>query len=58
MGVCLALEQANRKHIEATAQTVRQEAQFDMQLRELQHRMYHWITETLHPVKGNAKVPL
>jgi two-component sensor histidine kinase/putative methionine-R-sulfoxide reductase with GAF domain len=39
MGVCLALEQANRKHIEATAEAVRQEAQFDMQRRELQHRI-------------------
>jgi two-component sensor histidine kinase/putative methionine-R-sulfoxide reductase with GAF domain len=39
MGVCLALEQANRKHIEATAEAVRREAQFDMQLRELQHRI-------------------
>ena len=39
MGVCLALEQAKRKHIEATAEAVRQEAQFDMQLRELQHRI-------------------
>jgi two-component sensor histidine kinase/putative methionine-R-sulfoxide reductase with GAF domain len=39
MGVCLALERANRKHIEATAEAVRQEAQFDMQRRELQHRI-------------------
>ena len=39
MGVCLALEQANRKHIEARAEAVRQGAQFDMRLRELQHRI-------------------
>src|SRR6202046_5457107 len=39
MGVCLALERANRKHIEATAEAVQQEAQFDMRLRELQRRI-------------------
>jgi GAF domain-containing protein len=39
MGVCQALERANRKHVEATAEAVRQEAQFDMRLRELQHRI-------------------
>jgi two-component sensor histidine kinase/putative methionine-R-sulfoxide reductase with GAF domain len=39
MGVCLALDEANIRHVEATAESVRQRAQFDMQMRELQHRI-------------------
>jgi two-component sensor histidine kinase/putative methionine-R-sulfoxide reductase with GAF domain len=39
MGVCLGLAHANAKHVEAAAESVRQEAQFDMRLRELQHRI-------------------
>src|ERR1700728_4107753 len=39
MGVCLGLANANAKHVESAAESVRQEAQFDMRLRELQHRI-------------------
>jgi two-component sensor histidine kinase/putative methionine-R-sulfoxide reductase with GAF domain len=39
MGVCLGLANANAKHVESAADLVRQEAQFDMRLRELQHRI-------------------
>jgi two-component sensor histidine kinase/putative methionine-R-sulfoxide reductase with GAF domain len=39
MGVCLGLAHAHAKHVEAAAESVRQEAQFDMRMRELQHRI-------------------
>jgi two-component sensor histidine kinase/putative methionine-R-sulfoxide reductase with GAF domain len=39
MGICIALERANAKHTAATAATARQEAQFEMRVRELQHRV-------------------
>src|ERR1700730_2347139 len=39
MGVGVALDEANTRHVEATAERVRQRAQFDMQMRELQHRI-------------------
>jgi two-component sensor histidine kinase len=39
MGVCLGLAHAHAQHVESAADLVRQEAHFDMRLRELQHRI-------------------
>jgi two-component sensor histidine kinase len=39
MGACLALHEAERKNIEALAQSARERAQSDIALRELQHRV-------------------
>jgi two-component sensor histidine kinase/putative methionine-R-sulfoxide reductase with GAF domain len=39
MGACLALHEADQKHLEALAQITRQRAQADIATRELQHRI-------------------
>lgn len=39
MGVCIALQDLNRKHIDAIAETARERARSEISMRELQHRI-------------------